>query len=96
MEDGVLFRHAPDEFMLTAAEPNLSHLRTLARGKDVEIVDVSEDYAVLALQGPRSRAILEPLAPEIARAVLLLLHPRQGRRPRGHREPHRLHRRPRL
>ncbi len=66
LEDGVLFRHAPDEFMLTAAEPNLSHLRERARGKDVEIVDVSEEYAVLALQGPRARAILEPLAPEIA------------------------------
>ncbi len=66
LEDGVLFRHSGDEFMLTAAEPNLSHLRERARGKDVEIVDVSEEYAVLALQGPRARAILEPLAPEIA------------------------------
>lgn len=66
MEDGVLFRHSGDEFMLTAAEPNLSHLRQLAIGKHVEIIDVSDDYAVLALQGPRSRAILEPLAPEIA------------------------------
>jgi aminomethyltransferase len=66
MEDGVLFRHSADEFLLTAAEPNLSYLRSLAIGKQVEIVDVSDDYAVLALQGPRSRAILEPLAPEIA------------------------------
>ena len=66
LEDGVIFRHSGDEFMLTAAEPNLSYLRSLAIGKRVEIVDVSEDYAVLALQGPRSRAILEPLAPEIA------------------------------
>jgi aminomethyltransferase len=66
LEDGVLFRHAADEFMLTAAEPNLGYLRSLIGGLDVEIVDVSEEYAVLALQGPRSRAILEPLAPEIA------------------------------
>jgi glycine cleavage system T protein (aminomethyltransferase) len=66
LEDGVLFRHASDEFMLTAAEPNLSRLEDLALGKDVEIVEVSEDHAVLAVQGPRSRAILEPLAPEIA------------------------------
>jgi len=66
LEDGVLFRHAADEFMLTAAEPNLSHLRERALGKNVEIVDVSDEYAVLALQGPRARAILEPLAPEIA------------------------------
>ncbi|MFT3871948.1 MAG: aminomethyltransferase family protein [Nocardioides sp.] len=66
LEDGVLFRHAADEFMLTAAEPNLSFLQSQAIGKRVEIVDVSEDYATLAVQGPRSRAILEPLAPEIA------------------------------
>ncbi|MEZ5192184.1 MAG: HTH domain-containing protein [Nocardioides sp.] len=66
LEDGVLFRHSADEFLLTAAEPNLSHLRERARGKQVEIVEVSEEYAVLALQGPRSRAVLEPLAPEVA------------------------------
>jgi len=66
LEDGVLFRHSGDEFLLTAAEPNLSYLQDRALGKRVEIVDASEEYAVLALQGPRSRAILEPLAPEIA------------------------------
>lgn len=65
LEDGVLFRHAADEFMLTAAEPNLSYLRGLIGSLDVEIVDVSDDYGVLAVQGPRSRMILEPLAPEI-------------------------------
>lgn len=66
LEDGVLFRHASDDFLLTAAEPNLSHLLARVHGKAVEVVDVSEDFAVLALQGPRSRAILEPLAPAIA------------------------------
>jgi aminomethyltransferase len=65
MEDGVLYRFASDEFLLTAAEPNLGYLRRLARPFDVEIVDCSEQYASLAIQGPRSRAILEALTPDI-------------------------------
>jgi len=65
MEDGVIFRHAPDEFLLTAAEPNLGYLRSLTGRLDVEVIDCSEEYATLAIQGPRSRAILATLAPEM-------------------------------
>ena len=65
LEDGVLFRHASDEFMLTAAEPNLSYLRSLIGRLEVEIVDVSDEYGMLAVQGPRSRIIVGSLAPEI-------------------------------
>jgi len=65
LEDGVLFRFSSDEFMLTSAEPNMGYLRGLARPYDVEIIDCSEDFASLALQGPRSRAILESLTPDI-------------------------------
>jgi glycine cleavage system T protein (aminomethyltransferase) len=62
VEDGVLLRHAPDAFVLTAAEPNLAWFRDLAgRRTDVAIDDVSEAFAVLAIQGPRSRAILAGL-----------------------------------
>ena len=67
MEDGVLFRHSSDEFMLTAGEPNFGYLTDLARRYDVEIIDCSEDFASLALQGPRSRAILEQLTVDVAR-----------------------------
>ncbi|CAB4942126.1 MAG: aminomethyl transferase family protein [Actinobacteria bacterium] len=66
LEDGVLFRHTADEFLLTSAEPNLSYLRSLIGSLQVEITDASEDYGILAVQGPRSRVILEQLAPEIA------------------------------
>jgi aminomethyltransferase len=66
MEDGVIFRHAADEFLLTAAEPNLGYLRSMVGRRQVEIVDCSEEYATLAIQGPRSRAILAELAPEVA------------------------------
>jgi len=65
VEDGVVMRFHANDFMLTAAEPNLAYLTALATGYDVQIVDVSDDYGALAVQGPRSRRILASLAPEI-------------------------------
>ncbi len=62
VEDGVLLRHGPQEFVLTAAEPNLAYFEDLRRPRDeVAIEDVSADWAVLALQGPRSRSLLASL-----------------------------------
>ena len=66
LEDGVLFRHSPTDFMLTCAEPNLGYFRDLAGGLRVEFEDISDDLAMLAVQGPRSREILVRLAPEVA------------------------------
>lgn len=65
IEDGVVFRHSADEFLLTSARSNLAHLEGLVGGLALEIEDVSDAYGVLALQGPRSRAVLSALAPEI-------------------------------
>ncbi|MFN8195994.1 MAG: aminomethyltransferase family protein [Nocardioidaceae bacterium] len=75
LEDGVLFRHAPDEFVLTCAEPNVGYLGDLATGHDVRIEDVSEQFAVLAVQGPRSREILATLSPDVARLRFFGLTP---------------------
>jgi len=66
LEDGVLFRHSEIEFFLTCARPNLGYFSDLVGRLDVVIDDVSDDYGVLAVQGPRSREILALLAPEIA------------------------------
>jgi len=66
-EDGVVFRHSDDEFLLTAAEPNLSYFQNLIGRDRVEISEVSDDYAMLAVQGPSSRTILAQLAPEVDR-----------------------------
>jgi len=66
VEDGVVLRLARDEFLLTAAEPNLAYLAGLAGRLDVAIEDVSDAWAVLAVQGPRSRAILATLTPIVA------------------------------
>lgn len=64
-EDGVVFRHAADDFLLTAAEPNLSYFQNLIGADRVEITEVTHDWATLAVQGPRSRIVLASLAPEV-------------------------------
>jgi aminomethyltransferase len=66
IEDGVIFRTAVDDYLLTCAEPNLAYFQGLLGRHRASIDDVSEDSAVLAIQGPRSRAILSCLAPAVA------------------------------
>lgn len=66
LEDGVVFRHSANDFLLTAAEPNLSFLQEQIGALEVRVTDVSADFAVLTVQGKRARAVLEPLAPEVA------------------------------
>ncbi len=63
VEDGVLLRHAKDHFVLTAAEPNLAYLRDKVGRLRVKVDEVTDDYGILAFQGPRSRQILSTLAP---------------------------------
>jgi aminomethyltransferase len=67
VEDGVILRPAADEFLLTAAEPNLAYFEDLIGRRDrVEIEEVSDDYGILAIQGPRSRDLLAALVPSVA------------------------------
>ncbi len=66
-EDGILFRHSADEFLLTAAEPNLSYFQNLIGHDRVEFEEVSEHWGSLAVQGPRAHAVLSQLAPEVSR-----------------------------
>jgi aminomethyltransferase len=65
LEDGVVFRHSANDFLLTAAEPNLSFLHGLIGNLEVSVDDVSSKYGVLAVQGKRARAALAPIAPEV-------------------------------
>ncbi|MGD9996934.1 MAG: aminomethyltransferase family protein [Ilumatobacteraceae bacterium] len=65
VEDGVVFRHSSDHFLLTAAEPNLAYFQRLIGPLQVEIEEVSAQYGSIALQGPRSRTILASVAPEL-------------------------------
>ncbi len=65
VEDGVILRISDDEFLLTAAEPNMAYLQDLVGPKSVEIEDVSDEIGALALQGPYALEILKQLAPEV-------------------------------
>ncbi|MGI8433858.1 MAG: aminomethyltransferase family protein [Nocardioidaceae bacterium] len=65
LEDGVVFRHSDSEFFMTTAEPNLGYFLDLVGRLDVAIEDVTEANGMLAVQGPRSRAILAKLAPGV-------------------------------
>ena len=59
IDDGTIHRVAEDELRWTAADPQYRWLTLNAAGLDVQVEDVSESLAALALQGPFSRAVLE-------------------------------------
>lgn len=75
IEDGVVLRHSENEFLLTAAEPQLGYFADLIGPASVEIADVTEDYGALAIQGPTSRDILATVAPEVADLSFFALTP---------------------
>ena len=56
--------------MLTAGERTLRWFRQVARERDLRkltVEDVSEDYGILALQGPHSHSVLSPLTADVTR-----------------------------
>jgi aminomethyltransferase len=61
MDDGTVSRLDEGTYRMTSADPNYRWLWENAVGLDVEIRDVSDTTAALALQGPNSRRILEAL-----------------------------------
>jgi aminomethyltransferase len=67
VEDGVVLHTAPDEYLLTSAEPNFAWFADRIGRLDVRIDDVSDELGALALQGPRSRELLARLVPEVER-----------------------------
>src|SRR6185369_5161689 len=69
IDDGTISRLDDHTFRLTSAEPNMRWLSMNAVGLSVTIDDVSTKTAALALQGPRSRTILEQLAPDSLAAL---------------------------
>ena len=63
VDDIIVYRRAADRILICVnasnRERDVAHLRKHVRGADV--VDRSDDYALLALQGPRATAILQRL-----------------------------------
>jgi len=66
IEDGVLLHVAEQEYLLTSAEPNLAYFQALAGSLDVVLQDVSAEWGILSVQGPRARDLLTAVAPEAA------------------------------
>jgi aminomethyltransferase len=59
LDDGTITRIADTEYRITAADPCYRWFLLNASGLDVEVEDVSESLAGLALQGKLSREVLE-------------------------------------
>jgi aminomethyltransferase len=69
VDDTLVHKMADDEFLLVVNAANrhkdFTYLTELAADlDDVEVIDLSDDYAQLALQGPLAEEILQPLTPD--------------------------------
>jgi aminomethyltransferase len=62
IDDGTVSRLGEQLFRWTAADPSLRWLRLNAAGLDVDVEDISESTAALALQGPTSAQVLRAAA----------------------------------
>jgi aminomethyltransferase len=62
IDDGTVSRLGESLFRWTAAEPSLRWIRENAFGLEVQVEDISEKTAAVALQGPTSREILRACA----------------------------------
>jgi len=62
VDDGTISRLGENTYRWTAADPSLRWFRQNALGLDVEIEDISEQVAALALQGPTSGRLLQHIA----------------------------------
>jgi aminomethyltransferase len=62
IDDGTVTRVRDDVFRWTAADPSLRWFRQNASGLEVDIADISDRVAALALQGPTSAAVLNRVA----------------------------------
>src|SRR5215469_1469439 len=62
IDDGTITRLEENTYRWTAADPNLRWFRQNTIGLDVQIEDITEQLAALALQGPTSGRLLKSIA----------------------------------
>jgi aminomethyltransferase len=62
IDDGTITRLGENDYRWTAADPSLRWFQQNALGLDVDIEDISEQTAALALQGPTSGKLLHAVA----------------------------------
>ncbi len=58
LDDGTLFRHGPQDYLICCQERHLPWLLDSAQGFDVAVREVTEEIAALSLQGPCSASVL--------------------------------------
>ena len=95
IDDGTITRLEENKYRWTAADPSLRWFRQNGLNMDVQIEDISEKLAALALQGPTSGKLLKAVAE--ARHCQSEIFPhdtRQDRRCSCRHLAHRIHRRP--
>lgn len=62
-DDVVIFRMEENKFWISTlyARRSMAHLETLKNGKDVALADITSQYAMFAVQGPRSKDLINAL-----------------------------------
>ena len=103
VDDVLVYRFGPTHFLLVVNAANIEKdfawitARTKEAVPDVAAVNTSDRYALIAIQGPAARGVLQTLTGDrpAGDQVLLVRARRDRRRPR-HGVAHRLHRRRRL
>src|SRR5687768_2127368 len=65
VDDIIIYRNAPEDYFIVVnasnTEKDYDWMAGVAKDMDVEVRNVSADYEQLALQGPHSERILQPL-----------------------------------
>ena len=94
IDDGTISRLEENVYRWTAADPSLRWFRQNGLNMDVQIEDISEKVAALALQGPTSAKLLKVRGRSGHREPEIFPRdPRQDRRRAGGHFAHRVHRR---
>ena len=94
IDDGTITRLGENPYRWTAADPSLRWFQQNAIGLDVQIEDISEQVAALALQGPTSgESAARSRRSRYHQSQIFSSHARKNRRRRCGYLPHRLHRR---
>lgn len=82
IDDVLVYRLAEDHILVCAnasrRDRDFAHMKANARG-EAEIVDNSDDYALLAIQGPKALELIKTLAPEDADEIEALRYYRARR-----------------
>ena len=79
IDDGTVSRLDKNHFRITAADPSLRWFQDVGYGLSTQVVNVSQDLAALALQGPNSQAILQEVVTGVNLSKLKYFYLAEGK-----------------